>query len=443
MKIHTFRGGIHPDDAKSLTSGKPIINLSPCKTYIIPLSQHIGAPNKPLVKPGDHVFLGQKIGDSDAYVSAPVHSSVSGTVKEITKHLTPSGQECDCIIIENDFKEELDPSVRKLGGINSVTSEQIVKAVRDAGIVGMGGAGFPTHVKITPPKEDTIDTVIVNGAECEPFLTSDHRVMLERPYEVINGLRLLMKAVKVKRGVIAIEENKPDAIKLLTEKTAEFPEIEICILKTKYPQGSEKHIIKAVTGREVKSGKLPSSAGVVVVNIDTCTACARRVLEGMPLIRRIVTLSGNCFREPANYRVKIGTPFSYLIEQAGGFSKEPAKLIMGGPMMGITQYSLDVPVVKGTGAVLAFDESWAKSYEEKNCTRCGRCIKACPMGLAPVQLNLYSVYNDLDAAQKANVMDCIECGACTYVCPCRRQLVQRFRVMKQKIQEIQKKEAAK
>lgn len=443
MKLHTFKGGIHLDDAKSLTNHKPIINLEPCKTYIFPLNQHIGAPNIPLVKPGDHVFLGQKIGDTNAHVSAPIHSSVSGTVTGIGKHLTPSGQECDCIFIENDFKEELDPTIKKLGDIDSVTPEQIVRAVREAGIVGMGGAGFPTHIKISPPKEDTVDTIIVNGAECEPYLTSDHRIMLERPHEVINGLLLLMKAVKVKKGVIAIEENKPDAIELLRQKTESLPEIEVRSLQTKYPQGSEKHIIKAVTGREVKSGRLPSSAGVIVVNIDTCTACARCVLEGMPLIRRIVTLSGNCFSEPANYRVKTGTPFSYLIEQAGGFCQEPVKLIMGGPMMGITQYSLDVPVVKGTSAILAFDGNLAKHYEERNCTRCGRCIKACPMGLAPVQLNLYSMYNDLEAAKKANVMDCIECGSCSYVCPCRRQLVQRFRVIKQKIQENQRKEAAK
>lgn len=433
----TFRGGVHPDDNKSFTASKPIKALEPPQELIFPLSQHIGAPCEPCVKVGDAVKMGTKIADSDAFVSAPIHSSVSGTVKAIEPRPVSNGNMVMSIIIENDFCDTPDGALKPID-YTSVSPDDIPSMVREAGIVGMGGATFPTHVKLMPPKECKIDTVIVNGAECEPYLTSDHRIMLETPDEVIAGLKILLYRFGITNGHIAVEENKPDAIALL-KKRCENETITVDTLKKKYPQGGEKQLIKAVAGRDVPPGKLPADAGVIVVNIDTCTAIARRFLFGTPLMRRIVTLVGGAVKEPVNYRVRIGTPVDYIIEQNGGFEKEPSKVIMGGPMMGVAQFRLDIPIIKGTSAILCFTEEEAKLPEEYPCIRCGKCVSHCPMRLMPLYLHDFAVRGELDKCEEYNVTSCIECGCCSFECPSKRQLVQNIRIAKQKVLAEQKK----
>ncbi len=305
----------------------------------------------------------------------------------------------------------------------------------------MGGAGFPTHIKLSPPPDKKIEYIVVNGAECEPYLTSDHRVMLERPDQVLYGLRAIMRIFDMDKGYVAIENNKPDAIAIMKKAAENYAGIEIKTLKKKYPQGSEKHLIYAVTGREVPSGGLPADAGVIVVNIDTAVSIGIAIMTGMPAIRRIVTVSGDAVKKPANYEVRTGTNFRHVFTCAGGFKTEPAKVLQGGPMMGIAQSSLDVPVTKGTSALLALVRS-PKTYEdEQACIRCGRCVKVCPMHLVPMMLNLHAVNGDLEACEKLNVADCIECGSCAYICPARKHLVSNIRVAKQKV--IAKRRAAK
>ena len=433
----TFRGGVHPDDNKSFTASKPIKALEPPQELIFPLSQHIGAPCEPCVKVGDAVKMGTKIADSEAFVSAPIHSSVSGIVKAIEPRPVSNGNMVMSIIIENDFCDTPDDALKPID-YTSVSPDDIPSMVREAGIVGMGGATFPTHVKLMPPKECKIDTVIVNGAECEPYLTSDHRIMLETPDEVIAGLKILLYRFGITNGHIAVEENKPDAIALL-KKRCENETITVDTLKKKYPQGGEKQLIKAVAGRDVSPGKLPADAGVIVVNIDTCTAIARRFLFGTPLMRRIVTLVGGAVKEPVNYRVRIGTPVDYIIEQNGGFEKKPSKVIMGGPMMGAAQFRLDIPIIKGTSAILCFTEEEAKLPEEYPCIRCGKCVSHCPMRLMPLYLHDFAVRGELDKCEEYNVTSCIECGCCSFECPSKRQLVQNIRIAKQKVLAEQKK----
>ena len=427
----TFKGGVHPKDNKAQTNDKKIIVMNPPKTLVFPLVQHLGAPCTPIVKVGDHVKKGQKIADSEAFVSAPVHSSVSGTVKEIKPYPVPNGSMVESIIIENDFQEEraynLEPTDYK-----SFSPDEIPGIIREAGIVGMGGATFPTHVKLMPPDPSKIDTVIVNGAECEPYLTNDHRVMLETPEEVILGLKVLLYRFGITNGHIAIEDNKKDAIALMKKECASEGII-IDTLKKKYPQGSEKQLIYAVTKRVIPTGKLPADVGVIVVNIDTCTAIARRFMYGKPLMRRIVTVVGTPFMQNANYKVRIGTPIDYIIEQNGGFREDPAKVIMGGPMMGIAQFRLDVPIIKGTSAILALNEKEAKIPSEEACIRCGKCVKHCPMNLMPLYIAEYAEKGDLETCEKYNVTSCIECGCCSYGCPSKRNLVQVIRLAKQDV----------
>jgi len=433
MKTLTFKGGIHPGDHKSATSQKKIETLKAPERLIIPLQQHIGAPCEPLVSVGDEVKIGQKIAESKAFVSAPVHASVSGKVIGIEPMLHPNGSKVLSVIIENDGKDTLHESVVPKGDLEKLTPKEIIDIIREAGIVGMGGAGFPTHVKLSPPSDKKIEYVIINGAECEPYLTSDHRVMLETPEDVIYGLKAIMKIFGLNKGYIGIEDNKPDAIEVLRKYASQEKGIEIVALKTKYPQGAEKQLIQAITGREVPSGGLPADVGVVVNNIDTCTAIARAIKTGMPLIRRIVTVSGSAVKDPKNYSVRIGTPFHVLFEQSGGFTEEPAKIIMGGPMMGIAQFSVDVPVVKGTSALLAFTKQEAKLWEEKPCIRCGKCVQVCPLHLLPLYMSAYARKDDLEKAEKYHVLDCCECGSCSFICPSKRHLVQSIRLAKQAI----------
>lgn len=430
----TFKGGVHPKDNKEHTCMKEIVDLEQPEFLIFPLSQHIGAPCEPIVKKGDRVYRGTKIADSTAFVSAPIHSSVSGTVTAIEPRPVPNGQMVNSIIIQNDFTDELDPSVKPID-YKSVKPDDIPGLVREAGVVGMGGATFPTHVKLSPAPDKKIDTVIVNGAECEPYLSSDHRVMLETPEELILGLKVILYRFGITNGHIAIEENKPDAIALLEGQCAREG-ITVDTLKKKYPQGGEKQLIYAVTKRKVPLGGLPADVGVVVVNVDTCTAIARRFMYGLPLTRRIVTLVGGAIADPRNYRVRIGTPVDFIIEKAGGFVEEPKKVIMGGPMMGQAQFRLDVPIIKGSSAILCLTEKEAELPEEEPCIRCGRCVEHCPMGLMPLYISQFSRREDYESCEKYNITACIECGCCSFECPAKRHLVQDIRRGKQEVMAI-------
>ncbi len=432
----TFKGGVHPNDNKKQTSSKKIEMAEVPKELIFPLVQHIGAPCTPCVSVGDEVKIGTKIADSEAFVSAPIHSSVSGIVKAIEKRPVPNGSLVDSIIIENDYANTFDEGVKPIN-YKDIAPDDIPAIIREAGIVGMGGAAFPTHVKLTPPKGAKIDTIIINGSECEPYLTSDYRVMLETPNELIMGLKVLMYRFGLNEGHIAIEENKPKAITLLREKCKD-ESIKIDVLKKKYPQGGEKQLIYAVTKRKVPVGKLPADVGVVVLNIDTCSAIGRRFMYGHPLTRRIVTISGTPVNNPVNYYVKIGTPIDFLIEQNGKFKAEAEKIIIGGPMMGISQFRLDVPVIKSTSSILCLTKKEAKIPEEGPCIRCGKCVEHCPMNLLPTELNNFSRKGDFENCEKYNITACIECGCCSYICPAKKNLVQNIRVGKHKVMEIQK-----
>ncbi len=440
MKLKTFRGGIHPPEKKDLTNKIPVTPHQPTEEIIISLRQHIGTPCEPIVSVGDHVYMGQKIGDSTAFVSAPVHSSVSGEVVDIKNYPHPGGGEALSIFIKNDFKDELDPSITPWNVgytpeeikkfVNSLEPKEIVKRTREAGITGLGGASFPLHVKLSPPEGTKIDTVVINGAECEPYLTSDHRTMLERPKQILMGVLLMVKAVNADKAIIAIENNKPDAIAILKQLAYDYPPITIAELKTKYPQGSEKQLIQAITKKQVPSGALPSSVGLVVSNIDTCTAVAKAVVRNMPLIERNVTVSGDAVSKPANLLVRVGVKFSSLFESCDGFKVEPKKIVQGGPMMGISQSSLEVPVIKGTSGILAFAEPETYGKEESTCIRCSKCVDICPMRLMPNALSVLSVAGDTESISKYHIMDCMECGSCTYICPQRRFIIQHIKAGK-------------
>ena len=432
-KNMTFKGGVHPPHFKKFTEKIPIERAKEPKTVYIPLQQHIGAPCEPLVKVGDKVKIGQKIGQSDAFVSAPIHSSVAGTVKKITPMATPTGSKALTVVIESDGSSEVDESVKPKGDIGTLTKEEIISIIKEAGITGMGGASFPTHVKLSPPPEKKIDTVILNGAECEPYLTADHRLMLEEPEKVVFGLKAIMKAFGVKKGFIGIETNKPDAIEKMREAVANEANIDVATLVTKYPQGCEKRLINAVTGREVPSGGLPMDVGVAVNNVGTAAKVAEAIQTGMPLIERIVTITGSAVKEPKNLVVKIGTPFKEVIEQCGGYKGKPGKIVMGGPMMGIAQHTDEVPVIKGTSGILVLNEKEAKLPEPQPCIRCGKCVDICPVNLQPLFISQFSLKRMHDEAEQYNALDCIECGSCSFICPSKRPLVHSIRVAKREI----------
>jgi len=428
----TFRRGIHPPDSKTVTEKEAIKLILPDENakLVFPLSQHIGAPATAIVQKGDRVLVGQKIADAGGFVSAPIHSSVSGKVVDIKPMLTPSGAMVNSVIIENDALMEEDPSLGKETDFASFDKEKIISKVNQAGIVGLGGAGFPTHVKLSPAPDCKIDHVIVNAAECEPYLTSDHRVMLENPEELAQGLSIILKVFPEAKGYIAIEENKPDAIEIMTKAAEKYSNIEVVTLKTKYPQGSEKHLIYAVSGREVPSGKLPANAGCIVDNVDTVVAINRAVALDRPLMRRIVTFTGDAVANPGNYEIRIGMNIGEFIEKVGGFKEEPGKIIAGGPMMGPCLYSTDVPFVKTSSALLCLTKASCVLPEEMNCIRCGKCIEACPMGLMPTVLNKLSLEKDYAGFCNNDGLDCIECGSCSFVCPAKRHLAQTLRITK-------------
>lgn len=442
MKASTFSGGIHPDDSKEATCKKPIVDLPPSEEMVYPLSQHLGAPAVPCVAVGDKVCMGQKIAEAGGYVSANIHSAVSGEVVAIEPRMHHTGIKQTAIVIKNDGMDSLCPEIKPKDW-RKMSAKEIVEVIHEAGVVGMGGATFPTHVKLSPPPDKKIEYVIINGAECEPYLTSDHRAMLETPDEVIEGMRILIKVFGLKEGYIAIETNKPDAIALMEEYAAKETEVKINVVpvKTKYPQGSEKHLIKAVCGREVPPGKLPMDVGCVVNNIDTCAAIARSFMYGFPVIMRIVTVSGDCIENPSNFRIRVGTNVEDAINKCGGFCKPAAKIIMGGPMMGISMPFTDVPIVKGSSGILGFSDEMIHGKVKQNCLRCGKCVDGCPMNLLPNAIKDATVADDFEKLEKLNVMDCIQCGSCAYVCPAEQNPLQYIRTAKAKINK--KKQEAK
>ncbi|MBI4849697.1 MAG: electron transport complex subunit RsxC [Nitrospirae bacterium] len=432
-KVATFERGIHPKYNKELSSGKSITPAKLPQRVVIPLSQHIGAPAKCEVKIGDEVKKGQVIGTPAGFVSSPVHSSISGKVIAIADFPTAVGRLVPSVVIESDGKDEAvafkeNPNYMNLG------ADEIKAAIKDAGIVGMGGAAFPTNVKLSPPKEKPIDTVILNGAECEPYLTADHRLMAERPKDVVEGLKIIMKSLGVNKGYIGIEENKPDAIAAIKSAASGESSIEVHTLEIKYPQGAEKMLIKAIKNREVPSKGLPMDVGVVVQNIGTAIAIYEAVRYGKPLIERVVTVTGRGIKEPRNMMVRVGTLLSDVIEQCGGLVEGAVKVISGGPMMGFAQWTLDVPVTKGTSGILVLsEEEYVSSEEYFACIRCGRCVDVCPMGLNPSMLSILIEKGHYEEAKDYNLYDCFECGSCAYVCPAKRPMVQFMRLAKSQV----------
>jgi electron transport complex protein RnfC len=432
-KVATFERGIHPKYRKELSSGKSITRAKLPQRIVVPLSQHIGAPAKCEVKIGDEVKRGQIIGSTSGFVSSPVHSSISGKVIAISNFPTAAGRLVNSVVIEGDGKDEAVP-FKENPNYMDLSADEIKAMIRDAGIVGMGGAAFPTNVKLSPPKEKPIDTVIINGAECEPYLTADHRLMVERPKEIIEGLKIIMKALGVKEGHVGIEENKPDAIEAMRSAASGEADIKIHSLEIKYPQGAEKMLIKAIKNREVPSKGLPMDVSVVVQNIGTALAIYEAVRYGKPLIERVVTITGDGIREPGNMLVRVGTLMSDVIEQCGGLAEGAVKVISGGPMMGFAQWSLDVPVTKGTSGILVLTEDeYAHSDEYFACIRCGRCVDVCPMGLNPSMLSILAEKGFYEEAKEYNLFDCFECGSCAYVCPAKRPMVQFMRLAKSQV----------
>ena len=443
IKTLSFKGGTHPPHSKEATEESAIIKAKSPEVVVIPMQQHIGAPCEPIVKIGDEVKVGQKIGEPKGFVSSPIHSSVSGKVIAVEPRLYSGGAKVNCVVIENDMEDKLSETIMPKGKLQELSPEQIKEIIKDAGIVGMGGATFPTHVKLALPPGKTVDTVILNGAECEPYLTSDHRLMLENPEAVVFGLKALMKALNVSKGYIGIETNKPDALEAVYNAAKDEEGIEVVALKTKYPQGAEKQLINACTGREVPSGGLPADVGVVVNNVGTAAAVADAIRLGMPLVQRIVTVTGKGVKNPKNLLVKIGTSFREVIDECGGFSNAVEKVIAGGPMMGIAQFSIDIPVIKGTSGILVLTEDDAKLPEPSNCIRCGKCVTVCPINLMPLHISNYSLLDKFDQAEEINAMDCIECGSCSFICPAKRPLVDSIRVAKREILAKRKKAQSK
>lgn len=432
MELLTFKRGVHPPHGKHLTENKPIEDLQPNQILVFPMSQHIGAPAECLVKKGDRVLVGQKIGQAAGFISANVHSSVSGTVKDVKEMPTAGGTKSLSVIVENDGQyEEID--MPKPKAYTEMTKEEIVAIVKEAGVVGMGGATFPTSVKLAPPPDKKIDAIILNGAECEPYLTCDHRLMLEETNMIIEGLKIILHMFPGAKGYIGVEDNKKNAIEALKEATKDIPNIEVSALHTKYPQGAEKQLIYAVTKREVPSGKLPADVGCIVQNVNTVREVYNAVVNGRPTISRVVTVTGEAVKEPKNLRIRLGMSYKELVEACGGFKENPVKIISGGPMMGMAISSVDVPTTKGSSGILCLTEKQAVLPEESSCIRCGKCLQVCPMFLNPTALDSLGRRNEYDEFEEGNGLDCIECGSCTFICPAKRHLLQSIRTSKRTV----------
>lgn len=432
MSARKFKGGIHPLEGKELTAGKELRIAPLFDKYIVPVRQNIGAPPTLTVKKGDAVKKGQRIAEPGGFVSVPLHSPVCGTVGDIVEITGVTGASEQAVEIIADGTDEWDTGLDPIPDWADTEKDVLKKRILDAGIVGMGGAAFPTHVKLSPPPEKNIDTLIVNGAECEPFLTADHRLMLTRTEEALTGIAIAAKILKVSRIFVGVEDNKMDAIEKMAEAAAKF-KITVVPLHVKYPQGAEKQLIYALTGRQVLEGGLPMDVGCVVMNIGTAAAVHDAVVLGHPLIERVTTVTGTPVVAPANYLVRIGTPIRKLLELSGGVKENPAKVIMGGPMMGFAQSNIDVPVAKNSSGVLLMAPEEIEQFEGNPCIRCSRCVKACPMNLLVPTLSTMIEAGEFAMAEHNYVMDCVECGTCAYICPAKRPLVQHFRRAKAEI----------
>lgn len=433
-RIRQFRGGVHPQDNKDLSRDKPIEPLPVPQRLVVPLSQHIGAPCEPVVSPGDSVKKGQKIGEAKGFVSVPVHAPTSGKVLKIGDFPHPLGKPLPAVEIESDGLDQWTDEVHGQEDFISLSPDDLRSIIREKGIVGMGGATFPTHVKLSPPEGKAIDTLIINGTECEPYLTADFRLMVEEPEKVIGGMRIMMAILGVERVFLAIEDNKPEAIDEMRKILGNEPYAAVVALEVKYPQGAEKQLIKTLVNREVpSSGGLPMDVGVLVQNVGTAASIDQAVRLGIPSIERVVSVTGEGIREPKNLRVRIGTSIGILLEACGGLTEGPGKLILGGPMMGISQYTTDVPVIKGTSGVVVLPPSQVHVEEAQTCIRCGTCVSVCPMNLLPNILGVFATQGLFEHAEKHYVLDCIECGSCGFACPARIPLVHLIRYAKAEV----------
>ncbi len=429
--FHNFQGGIRPPENKH-TETKPIEIVPPPKRVYLHFSQHTGKPARPLVKKDDLVRVGTKIGESEGFVSVPIHSSISGKVISIATHPHPVLGSSLCCTIESSDSDELDPAIIERKTYENLTRGELLSIIKEAGLVGLGGAAFPTHVKLTPPPEKSINTLIINGCECEPMLTADHRLMIEYPMGIIEGARIFQKIMGAQNLIFGIEDNKKDAA-----ATVKKEGIKVKVLKTKYPQGAEKQLIKAILKREVPRSGLPMDVGCVVQNVGTCYAAFQAIRYQRPLVDRVVTVTGNGVKEPKNLMVRIGTPALDLINFCGGYVGQPKMLIFGGPMMGIAQYSENVPVIKGTSGIVVWNET--EGLDEEPCVRCSHCVDTCPMGLMPTEIFKYVKGKKFDAAEEYGVLDCIECGCCAYVCPAKIPLVHYLKFGKSEVWRKKKK----
>ena len=436
MRLFTFDGGVHPPEFKELTAHSNIIDTPLPERVILPISQHTGKPAKPIVNIKDIVKKGQVVAEPDGFFSLPVHSSISGEVVDIKPYPHPTlGSDVTSIVVKSDGKDEWIDGIKGEPEYFRMAPGELTKIIQNAGIAGMGGAAFPTHIKLSPPKNAEIDTAVLNGCECEPYLTCDHRLMLESWWEIVDGLKIIMHILDCDRAIIALEENKTDAYMALEKKVFHEPNIELALLKVKYPQGAEKQLIKAILDREIPKGGLPLNVGVVVQNVATALAIRNAVIRGIPLIERIVTITGDGIVNPANLRVRLGTSFSMLIEECGGLKEGGGtmKLICGGPMMGVSQHTTELPVIKGTSGIVIL--TGEEGIEESPCIRCGRCVDICPMNLIPTELCKFSKGEKWDKAEKYSILDCIECGCCAYVCPAKIPLIQYIKWGKHEIQK--------
>ena len=444
MGLATFIGGVHPYEGKELLMEHPITVLQPKGVEMVfPLSQHIGAPAKPLVAVGDEVLVGQIIAEAGGFISANVISSVSGKVKKIEPRRVANGSMVNSIIIEDNKEYNAIEGFGEKRDYIRLSKDKIRKIVKDAGIVGLGGAGFPTHVKISPKNEDEINYIIVNGAECEPYLTSDYRLMMEEPEKIIGGLKIILQLFPNAKGIIGIENNKPKAVEKLRELVKNESKIEVVELYTKYPQGGERSLIYACTGRKLNSSKLPADVGCIVDNTDTVISIYNAVAKSTPLIRRIVTITGDAVTTPQNFKVRTGMNYQELIEAAGGFKKEPRKVLSGGPMMGQALFTLDIPVTKASSSITTFINDEVEDNPETPCIKCGRCIDACPSFLVPVLMMEKALADDTQGFEKLNGMECVDCASCAYVCPAKRPLTQGFKYMRQAVAAKRRAAAAK
>lgn len=435
MKLKTFKRGVHPYGGKEYSKDCPITPIDAEEEMVFPLSQGIGAPSKPVVAKGDRVLKGQMLAEAGGFISAPIFSSVSGTVKGIEKRLVVSGIKADCIVVENDRLDECTEGFGVERELGSMSKDEIIDAVRGAGIVGLGGAGFPTAVKLTPKNADDIDTIIINGAECEPYLTSDYRLMLEQPDAIIMGVQAMLKVLPNAKAIIGIEDNKPDAIALMEKAARVDDKISVCALKTKYPQGGERQLIFAVTGRKINSKMLPADKGCIVDNVGTVFAIYEAVYKNMPLIHNILTVTGEGVNKCGNFDVPLGVSHAYLLETAGGAKEEAVKFISGGPMMGMALSNLSIPVIKTSSAILAYTHDEVADAKETPCIHCGRCVRACPETLIPQMMGKAVKRQDIAEFGRLGGMECIECGSCAFVCPAKIPLTQMFKLGKIQLRE--------